>query len=161
MWRPLLRLSIIVLGFECADAGHLERSLCGEAWVLVRFGVAEYTLVFRREGNRGGRSARRAARHPWTVARPLQYPSRKGAARRIKHAAGLDELFAVPICSTLALDELAYERFLAQSGVLHDALLLLGELTLDDAPSAETVRRQIQSLVMAAEVQYIVDGMSA
>jgi hypothetical protein len=125
----------------------------------VRFGVAEYTLVFRRGGNQGGRSARPSARRAWTVARPLQHPPHKGAARRIKHTAGLDELFAVPICSTLALDELAYEHFLAQSGVLHDALLLLGELTLDDASGAETVRRQIQSLVMAAEVDEIVLGM--
>jgi hypothetical protein len=94
-------------------------------------------------------------RRAWTVARP----PRQGAARRIERAAGPDELFAVPICSTLALDELAYERFLAQSGALHDALLLLGELTLDDALGAETVRRQIQALVMAAEVDYIVSGM--
>jgi hypothetical protein len=86
-------------------------------------------------------------------------PRVQGGQSRL--ALGLQELFAVAICSTLALDELAYERFLAQSGVLHEAVLLLGTLALGDANDVEIVRRQIQSLVMAAEVQYIVDGMSA
>jgi hypothetical protein len=124
----------------------------------VRFGVSEYTLVFRRATARGNSHPRRA----WTVARPLLHAPRKGIDRRTRaRLDALHELFAVPICSTLALDELAYERFLAQSGVLHDALHLLDALDLHDAQGVEIVRRQIQSLVMAAEVDEIVSGMSA
>lgn len=85
-------------------------------------------------------------------------PRVQGGQSRL--ALGLQELFAVAICSTLALDELAYERFLAQSGVLHEAVALLGELALGDADKVEVARRQIQSLVMAAEVDEIVLGMT-
>jgi hypothetical protein len=71
------------------------------------------------------------------------------------------QMLAVPICSALALEGIAYERFLLRSGVLDDALLLLAGLTLPGSLALETVRKQIQSLVMAAEVRHIVDGMSA
>jgi hypothetical protein len=65
----------------------------------------------------------------------------------------------VPICSTLALDPLAYEHFLSHCGVLDDALDVLAPITLVDAEAVETARRQIQSLVMAAEVDDIVSRM--
>jgi hypothetical protein len=132
------------------------RAMCGEVWVPVRFGVSEYTLVFRRALYRD----RGAAKRPWAVVRPAIQVARKRSARA-QLATGLHELFAVAICSTLALDELAYERFLSQSGVLQEAVAVLGVLALGDAEKVEVARRQIQSLVMAAEVQYIVDGMSA
>jgi hypothetical protein len=118
----------------------------------VRFGVSEYTLVFQRALNRSGTPER----HGWTVVRPAVPAPR----RRVQQSAsGLHELFAVAICSTLALDELAYERFLAQSSVLQEAVLLLGSASLGDAEAVEVLRRQIQSLVMAAEVDHIVLGM--
>jgi hypothetical protein len=71
------------------------------------------------------------------------------------------EVFIVPLYSTLALDDLSYERFLRQSGVLDDALDLLASMSFAEADAVETIRKEIHSLVMAAEVQYIVDGMSA
>lgn len=76
-------------------------------------------------------------------------------------AAGVAHILVVPIYSTLALETLTYESFLVQSGVIDDALRLLASMTLSSPNSVETTRRQIQSLVMAAEVQHIVDGMSA
>ena len=116
----------------------------------MRFGVCEYTLVFRRAIGHRGREAR-----SWDIVRPSQHRQRaKGSP-----ADGLAELFVVPICSTLAFDELVYEQFLNQSGVLADALRHLALLSLADAESVETVRRQIQSLIMKAEVDFIVSGM--
>jgi hypothetical protein len=130
--------------------------MCGEVWIPVRFGVSEYTLVFRRASNRD----RGSADSSWNVARPAVHRLRARSGQP-RTTTGLHELFAVAIVSTLALDELAYERFLAQSGVLHEAIAVLGTLALGDAERVEVARRRIQSLVMAAEVQYIVDGMSA
>ncbi len=126
--------------------------------VPVGFGVNEYTLVFKRapewQVKRGG--------HRWEVLRPTprRYATRRGHAER-ERALGVPHLLVVPIYSTLALDALAYERFLLSSGVLDAALRVLGHRALSDPFSAETTRKKIQSLVMAAEVQHIVDGMSA
>jgi hypothetical protein len=78
-----------------------------------------------------------------------------------KRGVRTDELFVVPICSTLALDQGTYERFLQESGVLDGALRLLSQVSLRDGEGADTTRKEIQALVMAAEVQYIVEGMSA
>jgi hypothetical protein len=47
------------------------------------------------------------------------------------------------------------------SGVLPHTLRLLAHVRLTDARAVETVRRRIQSLVMAAEVQAIIEGLSA
>jgi phosphoenolpyruvate synthase/pyruvate phosphate dikinase len=74
---------------------------------------------------------------------------------------GVAQVFIVPICSTLALDGVAYERFLTASGALPKALRLLSRLTFAQPQTAENTRKQIQSLIMAAEVEYIVQGMSA
>lgn len=71
------------------------------------------------------------------------------------------QLLVVPVCSTLALDTLAYESFLRSSGALDDALDVLGGIALADAEAVETARRRIHSLVMAAEVQHIVERLSA
>lgn len=83
---------------------------------------------------------------------------RSGSARP---AGRTDEIFVVPLCSTLALDSGAYERFLQGSGVLDGALQLLTVVSLRDEEAVDTARKEIQALVMAAEVQYIVEGMSA
>ena len=130
----------------------------GEVWSLVGFGVSEYTLVFRRGG---GQTAGRAPRG-WTVVRPVaaQLPTAR-RSNATKPGARTDELFVVPICSTLALDHGAYERFLQGSGVLDGALRLLAAVSLRDEETVETARKEIQALVMAAEVQFIVEGMSA
>ena len=61
----------------------------------------------------------------------------------------------------LSLEGSAYEHFLISSGVLSDALEVLRELEPESPASVETARRQIQSLVMAAEVRHIVDRMPA
>lgn len=132
------------------------------------FGVSEYTLVFRRVlGRKNGRVG-----YYWVVRRPaqrlitnesvqaLKRPAVSHAARRNPDAS-LAQVFVVPICSTLALDIPSYEAFLSASGILHDALRQLTHLSLNDTQAVEITRRQIQSLVMAAEVQHIVEGMSA
>jgi hypothetical protein len=122
-------------------------------WVSVGFGVSEYTLVFRSEPG-GAR-----ADSTWSIVRPVQYTRiRKRRAGNSEHA-GVARLFAVPICSALALEGIAYEQFLNCSGVLDESLRLLADMPLDDPCAVETTRRQIQSLVMAAEVDNIVSIM--
>lgn len=115
------------------------------------------------------------ARAIWTIAHPVvggafaHATPHDGASLtpRATHTAQLDagagvaQVFVVPICSTLALDGLAYERFLTASGALPKALRLLSRLTFAQPQTAENARKQIQSLIMAAEVEYIVQGMSA
>jgi hypothetical protein len=71
------------------------------------------------------------------------------------------QVFVVPICSALGLDGVAYEHFLLASGALESALALLRTAATDSAEAASLARKEIQALVMAAEVQHIVDGMSA
>jgi hypothetical protein len=118
------------------------------------FGVSEYTLVFRRTLNADEEAT------AWTVARPggRERPSMDESAIP-KH--DIPALFVAPIYSTLALDDLAYEQFLWQSGALDGALALLALVDLNQPEAAETARREIASLVIAAEVRHIVDGMSA
>jgi hypothetical protein len=117
------------------------------------FGVSEYTLVFRRPLN-----ADDEAKAAWIVARPGgRQPVEETRTQRQQVAA----LFVAPIYSTLALDDRAYEQFLWQSGALDGALALLSLLDLSQPEAVETARREIASLVIAAEVRHIVDGMSA
>jgi hypothetical protein len=120
---------------------------------LVAFGVSEYTLVFRR-----ALSAIDEVGAAWMVMRPSAHGAMDvHPAQRCT----VSTLFVTPIYSTLALDSLTYERFLWQSGALDSSLALLTSLDLDQPEVAETARRMIASLVIAAEVQHIVDGMSA
>jgi hypothetical protein len=117
------------------------------------FGVSEYTLVFRRPLH-----ATDEASAAWSVARP----SSRGLNNEVApNHHGVAALFIAPIYSTLALDDLAYERFLWRSGALDGALALLTLLDLTQPQAAETARREIASLVIAAEVRHIVNGMSA
>lgn len=152
----------------------------------VEFGVSEYTLVFRRvlgQKSQAGHVCHAPDRRDggthhaddnddagWCTVRPgPDVPARRQTQRGkaigdtpgAAIEGGIAEVFIVPLCSTLALDDLSYERFLRQSGVLDDALDLLCMVTLTETDAVETIRKEIQSLVMAAEVQYIVDGMSA
>lgn len=114
------------------------------------FGVSEYTLVFRRALDDEG---------AWMVARPhVRVPYVRDSAPCKENIAAL---FVTPIYSTLALDDSAYEQFLWQSGALDGALALLALVDLTQPAAAETARREIASLVIAAEVRHIVDGMSA
>ncbi len=115
------------------------------------------------------------ARAQWTVAHPLAHgmlaqmtPTDRAAFRAVhgeqsadESHPGVSQVFIVPICSTLALDGVAYEQFLTASGALPKALRLLSRLTFAQPQTAENTRKQIQSLIMAAEVEYIVQGMSA
>jgi hypothetical protein len=129
----------------------------------VEFGVTEYTVVFRRALRQ--RNGQRATRAVWTVVRPF---TRFGADELTnltnltnESAAEVAQVFFVPICSTLALDTRAYEKFLVQSGALNRALRALNGLTFAQPQTAENARKQIQSIVMAAEVNHIVRKMSA
>ncbi len=123
------------------------------------FGVSQYTLVFRRALHD------KDVQGAWTVARPTGrgHHALENEASRRRQPSGqqVAALFVAPIYSTLALDDLAYERFLWQSGALDGALALLSLLDLEEPEAAETARREIASLVIAAEVRHIVDGMSA
>ncbi len=121
------------------------------------FAVREYALVFRRASEAG----RAGARLVWRVVRPHYGRSPLASEHRAPDRRQPEQLLVVPVCSTLALDTLAYESFLRSSGALDDALDLLGDVTLADAAAVETARRQIHSLVMAAEVQHIVERISA
>lgn len=123
------------------------------------FGVFQYTVVFRQveDGHtNGGRGA-------WTVVRPAAYARGGSAVTATRDASNNSpaHMFAAPICSVLSLEGSAYEHFLISSGVLSDALEVLRELEPESPASVETARRQIQSLVMAAEVRHIVDRMPA
>lgn len=123
------------------------------------FGVFQYTVVFRQVEDGHANGGQRA----WSVVRPSGY-ARALAAGTTARADGdnsLAHMFAAPICSVLSLEGSAYEHFLIISGVLTDALEVLRELDPESPASVETARRQIQSLVMAAEVRHIVDRMPA
>ncbi len=132
----------------------------------VAFGISEFTLVFRRTLRaQPGMSAQQVEWVPVHSSR-----NARGAARRTLTAepetngdvdGAISRVFFVPLCSTLALDDTAYEWFLCESGVLDDACDMLASLSLDNAEHAEIVRKQIQSMVMAAEVQHIVESMPA
>jgi hypothetical protein len=121
----------------------------------VEFGVTEYTLVFRRAlRQRAGSGVTRAI---WTVARPITHATtRQDEPRR-----DVAQVFVVPICSTLALDQTAYEQFLLRSGALTRGLRILNRLAIAQPQAAETARKQIQSIVMAAEVNHIIARISA
>ena len=124
----------------------------------MEFGVCEYALVFQRLTTWKYEPAGRA----WSVLRPAIRRRATFPPQSMRLAdAAVAQVLVVPICSTLALDPLAYEHFLVYSGVLDDALDVLAPITLVDAEAVETARRQIQSLVMAAEVQHIVEGITA
>jgi len=126
----------------------------------VGYGISEYTLVFQRVPI--PIKSRAAHAHEWRVVRPAQDAmASKHVRLHYTSADGIAALLAVPICSTLALDSAAYEWFLYASGVLDKALQLLQPVTLNDGEAVETARKEIQALVMAAEVQHIVDGMPA
>jgi len=132
----------------------------------VAFLVTEYTLVFRRIGGRRPDFSR--PYNGWTLARPglaslmLDVtPEIDADAVNGRQSGEIAQVVVVPLCSTLALEPLAYEHFLMASGVLPHTLRLLAHVRLTDAHAVEMVRRRIQSLVMAAEVQAIIEGLSA
>ncbi|MGH2518070.1 MAG: hypothetical protein ACRDHP_20700 [Ktedonobacterales bacterium] len=122
------------------------------------YGISEYTLVFQRVPI----PTDNGLVHEWRVVRPAQdaLASKRLQLRHVS-AQGIAAMLAVPICSALALDCAAYEWFLNASGVLEDVLRLLQPVTLGDSEAVETARKEIQALVMAAEVQHIVDRMPA
>lgn len=132
------------------------------------FLVAEYTLVFRRVGGRRPDFSR--PYNGWTLVRPGLVSVALEAAPEAVNTANMvnglqsgeiAQVVVVPLCSTLALEPAIYERFLTASGVLPHTLRLLAHVRLTDAQAVETVRKRIQSLVMAAEVQAIVENRSA
>ncbi|HET9110693.1 MAG TPA: hypothetical protein VFN78_07710 [Ktedonobacterales bacterium] len=126
----------------------------------MEFGVTEYALVFRRALRQ--RNGQRAARAVWSVVRPFTRSATDDlTGLASESASSVAQVFVVPICSTLALDTRSYEKFLTQSGALNRALRALNGLTFAQPQTAENARKQIQSIVMAAEVNHIVRKMSA
>ncbi|HKT39281.1 MAG TPA: hypothetical protein VJR48_12975, partial [Ktedonobacterales bacterium] len=97
----------------------------------VAFLVTEYTLVFRRIGGRRPDFSR--PYNGWTLARPGLAPLEPetapialttGSLTAINGARSgeIAQVVVVPLCSTLALEPVAYEQFLLASGVLPHAL---------------------------------------
>jgi hypothetical protein len=125
----------------------------------VEFGVYQYTLVFRQRVDETNDEMGAI----WAVVRPAAFVRNAppAAPTRGNGEGGVAQMFAAPICSVLSLEGGAYEHFLLTSGILDDALTVLVDLDPTDPSSVETTRRQIQSLVMAAEVRHIVDSMPA
>ncbi len=120
--------------------------------------MTEYTLVFRRAVGR--RTRVRSNGRPWVVVRPAalgQLPEETAA----NTSGDMAQVFFVPICSALGMDGSAYERFLSESGVLDAALGLLGTAGLKRRAAVVTARKEVQALVMAAEVRHIIERMSA
>lgn len=123
--------------------------------------MMEYTLVFRRAVRSAAQT--RASARPWVAVRPAT-PSTDGptaADVAEDEATHMAQVFVVPICSALGLDGIAYEHFLLESGVIHTALAALGTSSLTRPEAVVDARKEIQALVMAAEVQHIVDRISA
>ena len=121
--------------------------------------MTEYTLVFRRAVARHAHSPAHGRR--WIVTRPAIATMAAGHESATDRAGEVAQVFVVPICSALGLDGVAYEHFLLECGVLRDACALLGRANMTRQESAETARKEVQALVMAAEVQHIIDRMSA
>lgn len=134
----------------------------------------EYTLVFRRPIPSAVTS--RAAARPWVAVRPAltgahtahtNHAARPTAEQPTEPHTGarpharLAQVFVVPVCSALGMDGLAYDRFLIESGAVAAALRVLGATTVERPAEADDARKEIQALVMAAEVQHIVDQLSA
>jgi phosphoenolpyruvate synthase/pyruvate phosphate dikinase len=71
---------------------------------------------------------------------------------------GLQHIFVVPVCSTFALDTASYHRFLEQSGALDQARALLAEGDLQTADGAIITRKKVQSCIIAAEVDSILNS---
>jgi hypothetical protein len=123
--------------------------------------MIEYTLVFRRPV--AGPSPKGTSGRGWVVARPLLPTAGNtiaGEGRQVDDLS-MAQVFVVPICSALSLDGVAYEQFLVESDVLPAAIAMLGTRSLTRPASVVTARKEVQALVMAAEVQHIIDRMSA
>lgn len=121
------------------------------------FGVSEYTLVFRRVLH--AQPDLSSVAGGWIVTRPALMPC---PGVPVPPAAGeVEQVLTVRICSTLAMEDAAYERFLIGSGLPRAALRLVARMRLDDPRSVEMTRRKIQSLVMRVEVRHIADALSA
>lgn len=133
--------------------------------IPVAFGVSEYTLVFRRSSSRAPYDGE--AFSGWAIARPARHvyvmtPARDASATEADIPEGdIPEVLIVGICSTLAMNDAAYERFLRQGGVLARALRAVARVRLANPRSVENTRKRVRSLVMAAEVRHIAHTLSA
>lgn len=109
---------------------------------------SEHTLVFvQQPANEDNGPA--AAGVSWEVRNQEHTESKKD---------GLQHIFVVPVCSTFALDTASYHRFLEQSGALDQARALLAEGDLQTADGAIITRKMVQSCIIAAEVDSILNS---
>ena len=164
LWRLLPGFCRLVFSYERGTPRTRDTHGLTEGYAQVAFLVTEYTLVFRRVGGRRPDFSR--PYNGWTLARPgfaALTPTPDTATDTVNglQSGEIAQVVVVPLCSTLALEPLAYEQFLTASGVLPHTLRLLAHVRLTDSRAVETVRKRIQSLVMAAEVQAIIEGLSA
>ncbi len=110
--------------------------------------VTEHTLVFVQELSAEGAAAAGAGVN-WEVRTSGQNYKKSGALQRI---------FIVPICSAFSLDAASYHDFLQESGAMEQACGLLDEADLQTADGISIARKRVQSCIVAAEVQCILDS---
>jgi hypothetical protein len=69
-------------------------------------------------------------------------------------ANALDEIFVVPVCSILSVTPRAYLDFLQAAGALDRAaeIVAAANIRRRDAAATETLRREVRSILTAAEV---------
>ena len=111
-------------------------------------GLTEHTLVFVQELSADDGSPASAGVN-WEVRTSGQSDKKNGALQRI---------FVVPICSAFSLDAASYHDFLQESGAIEQACGLLDEADLHTADGVSIARKRVQSCIVAAEVETILDG---
>ncbi len=111
-------------------------------------GLTEHTLVFVRELSADDGSPAGAGVN-WEVRTSGQSDKKNGALQRI---------FVVPICSAFSLDAASYHDFLQESGAIERARGLLDEADLQTADGVSIARKRVQSCIVAAEVETILDS---
>jgi|SRR5690348_7197806 hypothetical protein len=80
------------------------------------------------------------------------------SGQRDKKGSAVQRVFVVPVCSAFSLDAASYHRFLHESGAIEQARGLLEGADLHTVDGATIARRQVQSCIVAAEVESILDS---
>ncbi len=107
--------------------------------------VSEHTLVFVQE-MAGEDNDSTSTGVSWEVRTPAQAGSKNP---------GMQRIFIVPVCSVFSLDSASYHRFLEERGTLDQACALLAAGDLQTTDGAIITRKQVQSCIIAAEVESI------
>ena len=112
--------------------------------------VIEHTLVFVQE---------MAGEDNGSISTGVSWEVRM-SERASSNKPGMQRIFIVPVCSAFPLDTASYHRFLEERGTLEQAYALLAEGDLQTADGAIITRKQVQSCIIAAEVDSILETYS-